>query len=284
MTHLIGMGDPRGPNTGLLIGGAYVPIDGLHIMSPHPSAPAWVGLSSRDYHLRPTRWVRQIMLHTTKGKWPQHVKPGKGSGGRDKVVADFWRGDPEHSAAQIVIDNDGTIVCLCDLMTIAAYHATTTNDWSIGIELYQEADGGIHAAVFDALVRLVRALCRIFRIPYQIAMRRYNGTIIPRMIHGGPDMVGIFGHHDCAWDFEKNTSTRGRGDPGDIAKLRLVDDGAEAFDFGSYGEIAAWKQRQRWLNMNRGERLVIDGIAGPGTMSALERHGFEHGRDIPLAA
>src|SRR5690606_41324392 len=62
------------------------------------------------------------------GLWPQHVIPGAGKGGRDRVVADFWRNDPTHSAAHLVVDTDGSVACLADLARDAAYHATVGGD------------------------------------------------------------------------------------------------------------------------------------------------------------
>ncbi len=268
--------------SGLLVAGLELEVPGVRVINSRDAA--WCKLDGGDYRKRRTPWVRQIIVHTTKGKWPQHVKPGAGPDGRDRVVADFWHKDPLHSAAHIVIDSDGSVACLADLAAVCAYHATTSNDWSVGIEIYQEADGGIYEAALVALEKLVPFVCETMSIPFQIAGDRYvGGRILERMKHGGPDCVGIFGHRDQAWDFENNTSARGRGDPGDEAYERLIAAGAEPMCFAGRGDLGAWKHRQLRLNL-WGEKLTVDGICGPSTYRAMQRRGFAHGREIDAAA
>ncbi|MDQ3295056.1 MAG: N-acetylmuramoyl-L-alanine amidase [Myxococcota bacterium] len=257
----------------LLVAGLEVSVPGLDIFSRRRTS--WAKLDPGDFRMRRTSWVRQIILHTTKGTHPQHVIPGKGPNGADKIVADFWRGDPEHSAAHIVIDRDGSVACLADLAAHCAYHATTSNDWSVGLELYQERNGGIYEAVLDAAVKLVPAICEILQIPFQIAGDDYAGKPIARMLTGGPDCVGIFGHRD-------NTDRRGRGDPGDEIYRRLIDAGAEPLWFAQRDDIEAWSRRQRRLVL-WGERLMVDGICGPSTLAAMRRRGFANGRELDAA-
>lgn len=263
---------------GLLIAGHVVDVPGVAIANPLDTA--WAKLDARDYRARRTPWVRQVIIHTTKGKWPQAVRLGKGPAGADKIVADFWRGDPNHSAAHIVVDRDGSVACLADLATACAYHATTSNDWSVGIELYQESDGTLYEAVLDACVRIVPVIGEALGIPLQVASRVYDGKPIGRMINGGPDCVGIFGHRDNAWDPVKQTSTRGRGDPGDVIYQRLIAAGAEPFDYAKKEDLFTWQRRQRALN-RLGEKLTVDGQCGPGTIAAMRRLGFSNGRAIP---
>jgi hypothetical protein len=258
---------------GLLISGVVVDVPGLEIINP-VDGPSWCRLSPSDYTRRRTSWIRQIIVHGTRGGWPQRVLPGAGPGGREQVVASFWRGDREHSAAQIVVDTDGSIACLCDLGRDAAYHATVSNDWSIGIEMAQLGTGDVYQATIDATVRLIRALCSLpeLTIPYQYAADRYAGRPIERMVDGGRDCVGVFGHRD-------NTSRRGRGDPGDAIFDELRRDGCEPIDFGWREDIQTWLPRQRRLAA-LGERLTIDGVAGPGTIRAMRRRGFVRGREL----
>lgn len=257
----------------LLIGGLYFAVPGLDIVAPG-EAP-WCRLDPRDYRTRRSSWVRQVIVHSTKGIWPQHVKPGAGPVGREKVVADFWRRDPQHSAAQLVIGSDGTVACLADLATVAAFHATVSNDWSVGIEVYQEADGGIYEAALASLRLLVPAVCDAMAIPFQIPTA-YRGRPLARMLNGGRDCVGVFGHRD-------NTHQRGRGDPGDIALAELELAGAERIDFDRREDISRWMRRQQWL-VNHGDRLVIDGVCGPATISAMRRRGLKDGHALDRAA
>jgi|SRR5688572_935766 len=263
-------------NNGVLINGRYEHVPGLNITSPGAGAPSWVKLNVGDYRARPRGadgWVRQVIVHTTKGVWPQTVLPGAGKGDRDKIVADFWNGDPEHSAAQVVFDNDGSIVCLCDLALVAAFHAGLSNNWSIGIEMYQELGGGVHEAVYQSMMIFVPWLCSRFGIAFQIPKGPYLGRPIDRMRNGGPDMVGVFGHRD-------NTHRRGKGDPGDEIGKRFAALGAEQLDFAANEDITVWTRRQSWLNAH-GARLKVDGIAGPGTIAAMRAQGFTRGADIP---
>src|SRR3954469_4835127 len=118
---------------GLLVNDKQIPVENLTIINPMDAD--WCRLDPKDHSKRPTTWVRQIILHTTKGNWPQSVIAGGGGGGKAKLVADMWRGDPKSSSAHLVIDNDGTVACLCDLATTQAFHATVSNAWSIGIEM-----------------------------------------------------------------------------------------------------------------------------------------------------
>lgn len=252
---------------GLLYNGRHVDVPGLNIISPGDEP--WAKLDKGDFRSRPTKWIRQIMCHTTKGVWPQKILPGVGPAHRAKLVADFWRGDPQHSAAPLVVGSDGIIACLADLFLIEAWHAGYSNPWSIGIEGYQEAGGGLYEAMLDSYVKLIVALCKLTGVQFQIPKRAYNGHPMKRMLMGGPDMIGVFGHRD-------NTEDRGRGDPGEELFLRLVAAGAEQFDFEAGEDIAVWKTRQTDL-IKQGYKLTSDGLPGPATVAALKASGVPDG-------
>lgn len=252
---------------GLLIGGKHVLVPGVDIISP--GEQPWATLASRDCKTRPTRWVRQITLHTTKGEWPQTVLPGAGPGGRDRRVADFWRESPRQSAAHIVVDNDGSAVCLADVLEVEAYHATVVNRWSVGIETYQEHEGVIYQAAITATVRIVAALCRALGIQFQIPAPPYRRGPLFVLEDGGPTTIGIFGHRDV-------TSDRGRGDPGDAIMSAVQGAGAEVFEFDRAQDRVTWRDRQRVLR-DQGHSLLVDGVPGPGTVKALRAAGYQDG-------
>lgn len=273
---------------GLLIAGVVEPVPGLVVYPPAgPPAfgPTWCTLDPGDYRERPTSWVRQIILHSTKGQWPQAIRPGSGPPGKAQIVADFWRGDPTHSAAHLVVDLDGSVACLCDLAYHEAYHAEGSNPWSIGIEMYQLNDGSLYEATLQATATLVEFLCGKFGIPLQhprgpyrnrplsrMEIMDHSDGIISRRQLGGPDLCGVFGHRD-------NTSNRGAGDPGDAIWRELAARGSEAIDFEAKEDILLGKERQAALNA-RGARLTVDGVCGPASWSAMRSLGFRRWRDV----
>lgn len=248
--------------TGLIIDGKPVVVDGLSVTNWHDDKRAALGAG--DCRKRRTPWVRQIILHTTKGIWPQHVIPGAGAPGKHLAVAEFWRGDPEHSGAHLVVGRAGEVSCLADLATVTAYHATASNEWSLGIETYQEGDGGIYQAALDSTIQLVLALARLFQIQLQVPGKPYRRAPMARMVDGGPSVVGVLGHRD-------NTHRRGQGDPGDEVFRRLVAAGAEPIITDGGDDLAIWTRRQRALGVRP------DGIPGPATAAALKARGFPGG-------
>lgn len=253
---------------GLLIGGIVHSVAGLDIVNP-VDGPSWCKLDPGDGRRRRTPWVRQVIVHGTRGGWPQNVLPGAGKGDRAKVVADFWRGDPTHSAAHLIVDTDGKVACLCDLASTTAFHATVSNEWSVGIEMAQLGAGDVYEATLGATVRLVAALCDLLGIPKQMP-DRYEGRPLKRLLDGGPDFAGVYGHRH-------NTDRRGRGDPGDAVFLELAAAGFERFDLDTGADLAAWKRRQAKLGVK------ADGIVGPGTMAALRAAGYASGRELDAA-
>jgi hypothetical protein len=275
--------------TGLLIAGKLYGVPGVRVLAPAGAGgPTWCALSPGDYRMRRGA-AHQVVLHTTKGDWPQHVIPGAGLGGRARLTADFWRNDPSSSAAHIVIDSDGTVACLADLAYACAYHATVSNEYSVGIELYQEPGGGIYEAVYSAAVPVVRTICSALGIPFQFVADPYTGHPLQRFLDGARDFYGVLGHRH-------NTEQRGRGDPGDEIFARLLAAGAEPVIAAHRQDIALGKARQAWLN-TADERarlaqpsnvgwipttpLVVDGIVGPASLAAARRQGYRSWREVP---
>jgi hypothetical protein len=253
--------------SGLLVNKQQIPVPDLAVINPDDAD--WCRLEAKDCAPRPTSWVRQIILHTTKGNWPQRVHAGRGAGGKARLVADLWRRGSSPSSAHIVIDNDGTVACLCDLATTSASHAAAGNTWSVGIEMYQESGNGIYEAVYDAAVKLIPALCRIFGIQFQIPKLPYSGVPLRRMVDGGELCVGVFGCRD-------HMESCGRGDPGDEIFARLATAGAESFDHDAGEDLEVWKARQTELNQ-RGAGLTVDGVPGASTVAALRAAGRQDG-------
>jgi len=277
--------------SGLLIAGKLVPVAGLNIIPPAShGGPAWAELDPGDYMMRPTPWIRQVIIHTTGGLWPQAVLPGKAPGGHAQQIAEMWSGADRgigkrvHSAAQLIVDFDGTVACLCDLASVAAYHAEASNPWSIGIEMSTWPHGEISEATLKATARLVDFLCwPTFPIPRQIPRGPYRNEPIARMEVtgskgtrsqlGGPTLCGVFGHRD-------NTSERGAGDPGDAIWKELDALGFERIDFHTFEDLLIGKERQAFLN-SRGARLKVDGVVGPASLLAATNQGYRNWSDVP---
>jgi N-acetylmuramoyl-L-alanine amidase len=229
-----------------------------------------------DARGRSTRWVRSIVLHTTKGvpgghdQRPQVIMPGLGADRGDDVrVAKFWSIEARPSGAHLVVDRDGSIICLADLSLEAAYHAGPVNDVSIGVEIYQGDDAELYDGQLEVVVRLVDWLTRRFGIQRQIP-HGYDRRPLTRLAAGGRNLVGVVGHRDV-------TERRGAGDPGNEIFRRLAEAGYERWDLEAKSDLGAWKQRQVALAAESQLSLDVDGIPGPGTCRALEALGRRHG-------
>lgn len=276
--------------TGLLINGSAVEVPGVHVLNVRDDAR--LRLDGSDCRARRTTWVRQVIVHSTGGKWPQPIRPGSGPGGEGLRYADIWHTEPVHSGAHILVESNGNAACLADLAITAAYHAEASNDWSVGIEMAQLPDGSLYQATIDATVAITRTICDTMSIPFQIHDATYHGEPLLRMeatdgTHrqqlGGLDCVGVFGHRD-------QTGQRGSGDPGDAIYTALVAGGAEQLDYSTGTDLRIGAARQRWLNAEanlRGETwspLVVDGLIGPRSLTRARQLGFARWRDVPQSA
>ena len=275
--------------TGLLINDRSVEVPGVHILNVHDDAR--LRLDGADCRARKTTWVRQVILHSTGGRWPQPIVEADGPGGEALRYADIWHTDPTHSGAHVLVESNGSAACLADLATACAYHAEASNDWSVGIEMYQRPDGGIHMATIRSTVAIVRTICEAMNIPLQLHAKVYANAPLLRMEAsdgphrhqiGGPDCVGVFGHRD-------NTSNRGQGDPGDAIYSALFAAGAEPLDYSTGVDLRIGAARQRWLNAEanrRGETLrplTVDGLVGPRSLERARQLVVPRWRDVPVA-
>ena len=218
------------------------------------------------------RRIRQIVLHTTQGLWPQAVLPGSGSGGGAWANIHHAQVDKKHAAAHLWIDTDGVVLCSADLYREQTWHAGSKhedgNPLSIGIEMVQRSDGALRRATLDSVVPLLDALTRhpLFRIQRQF-VDAYRGEINRFDINNGWDCVGIFGHRDIS-------AGRGRGDPGDAVFALLHDAGYESFNYLACDDLERWKSRQMVLGL-RGKS--IDGVPLDETCDLLAATGKKHG-------
>lgn len=252
---------------GLLIAGLIVPVPGVTIIGSHDAE--WAHLSPGDCRPRSEPWIRQVILHKTLAGKPEYVIPGKGPIGRVRWTAEFWQNEPKHSGAHGISGEDGLFACLADLIRVEAYDATVSNPYSIGFETRERADGAVYQAALDTTIAVTLATVEHVGIQLQVPKLPYKGRPLRRMLNGGKDCVGVFGHRD-------NTVERGQWDPGDWLFHALIAHGAEAFDFDAGEDVAVWKGRQAEL-VRRGHQLVVDGIPGPATTNALKQEGYRGG-------
>jgi peptidoglycan hydrolase-like protein with peptidoglycan-binding domain len=197
-------------------------------------------------------------------------RSGEAATGAEDTV-ETWAKDPAYSAAQLVSGHDGELVQIADLLFVETFHATTSNAYSVGIETKELAGGGFYEAAAHTTIAATIAGCDALGIQKQMPrLGWYRGQPIRRMINGGHDCVGVFGHRD-------NTDRRGRWDPGDYLFQLLAAHGFEQFDYDAGEDIATWKARQLALNQQLGTRLVVDGIPGAATRAALLAAGYKNG-------
>ena len=193
--------------------------------------------SKRDFTERKEA-VKSICLHTRMGVWPQKVVPEVKNRRWDEVGVQRGSADDRTASWHISIDADGSFVCHLDLITIQAYHASQTNPYSIGIEMYQELDGTITEATLQTCVAICEAITSELCIKRQYpssdkimqefarpdgSWHKYRKRAYMKGGKSGKEYSGVFGHRNA-------TRNRGRGDPGDIIFERLAQVGYTQVD------------------------------------------------------
>lgn len=258
--------------SGLLIAGTLHEVPGVDVIGPHEQQ--WAHLSPGDYRMRrgsPT----MMILHTTKGVHPQRIVNTPGPRGRAERTAEMWSDDPEYSGAHGVTGSDGVAACLADLVFVAPHHATVSNPYAVGWEVYQEAAGVIHLPAIVATVAICDVVADVLELPRQFHRLPYSGHPLKRFADGGRGCYGFFGHRD-------NTERRGRGDPGDGIFVALENAGWEPLDFEHHQDLEVGARRQKKLNA-MGAHLAVDGFFGPASVREMRRRGFRNGRELDAA-
>lgn len=219
---------------------------------------------TNDKGLRPSgSWIRGIVIHTTRGTHPQPIRPGHGNPGGAAANVGYWNHSPACASSHLLVDSDGTVIQTCDLITYQTWHATSVNPVTVGIEVVQGSDGSLYQDQITTVVALVDLLTAALGIQRQIPTA-YSGPI-DRLVHGGHDVVGIYGHRDQSAD-------RGRGDPGDAIFDALALAGYERMDFKTGQDLTCWKDRQKFLGLTD-----LDGVPGPATVKALQSKNYRDG-------
>lgn len=257
---------------GFISDGKIVPLHGRDIFNWHDDPGLRLRMGQDGRSRTNGAWVRSIIVHTTKGipysrdPRPQKIIQGKGMpSNRARGLINMWSTDGKYSGAHFLVDHDGTVYNFADCQTEMAYHATTMNQVSIGIEMYQGRDAELYSEQLASTADLIDTLTAHFRIQRQMP-DRYRGEV-SRLALGGKDCVGVFGHRD-------QTDNRGAGDPGRAIFDTLATRGYEAFDFTRKQDIDVWTKRQASLGIAPDD---CDGIPGPATAALLRRKGYGHG-------
>ncbi len=239
-----------------------------------------IGLLNRaDWRPRPANtWVRGIVLHTRMGR-PVLVRNGQGPNlGWDEVVGGRFSADQREASCHIAIDADGSYACLADLQNVVAYHAEQVNEITVGIEMYQAADGGVWESTLRAAVDIVDVITRAMGIQRQFPLeksicRRFarpsvgtTKTSKLAYVQGGArgrDFCGVYGHRNV-------TRNRGLGDPGDEVFDLLRQAGYEGFLVDHGDDLDVWSERQKQLGMAEDD---CDGI-----VNTITRNQIVHSR------
>lgn len=270
---------------GLLINRQLVSVPDVKVVGPR-EVP-WNYLPDGDSRPRTAGdgspiWCRQWFLHKTIADDPEVIEPGAGpSDGAQRTITGWQRewaqtiGAGKYRGAALVTSHDGVVYQLVDLALTETFHATVSNPYSVGQEVCELPGGKSYQAAMDSTVACVITGCEAMGIQLQMPkLGSYTGHPITRMLHGGPDMVGVFGHRD-------NTEERGRWDPGDELFEMLAQAGVEQFDFAAGEDRKVWSERQTDLNAMLGKKLgkplTCDGVPGPATRAALALAGYRSG-------
>lgn len=255
-------GTVPGVGTGIILGGKRERPPGLECTN-WLDDPVLRLRKGEDFRERRETWIRQIVLHTTRGipggndQRPQDIRPGLGPPvGAGERAARWWSKDPTAAGAHLVVDHDGHVFCCVDLIREAAQHASQANQTSVGIEIYQGKDAELYEGQLGAVVRLVDWLTLRLGIQRQIP-HRYLGPV-RRLLDDLSDVVGVLGHRDLS-------RNRGAGDPGSAVFYRLGMALYDPMDFSISEDRDIWRRRQREMGMAQ-----ADGIPGPKTVARLK--------------
>jgi len=255
--------------TGLILGGRKTQIPSVTVLN-YEDAPQFK-MSREDGEARGAdEAIRLIVLHTTTGSMPQHLRPGKGPvGDLAERNARYWATSTRQASAHLVIDRDGSVIQIADLLRSITYHAGNreVNHHSIGIELAIGSDGILYEGQMEALMVILDTLTRHPEIPVP---RQY--AIGPWPIANIASFRGIISHRDVG--------NRGEGDCGPVPYTYLERARYDAVNVSLGADRSLWRTRQAQLNQQlytadaHATPLKLDGDPGPATWALSKR--FHH--------
>jgi len=164
-----------------------------------------------------------IVLHTSRGA-VGGVREGSRASTQAERLARYQASTARDVSWHLTVDTDGTVLQQCDLSSWMAWHASSANGWTIGIECVQHPDSGdLWTVQLDALVRVCDSVCSVLQIPRTVPVdasgRPHSGVVRAwqeRSEGGrGERFSGLVGHRNL-------TRQRGPGDPGDAVFESLL--------------------------------------------------------------
>lgn len=256
--------------SGAILGGRKVQIPGVTVLNYEDAPPFKMSAEDGEDRVADER-VSLIVLHTTTGQMPQTLVPGVGPvGDLAERNARYWATNASQASAHLIVDRDGSVIQIADLLKKITYHAgnRVVNHKSIGIELAIGKDGILYEGAMRALIALLDFLTRQpgIEVPRQYAIGPWPIANI------GSEFRGIISHRDVG--------NRGEGDCGPVPYRFLAEAGYEALNVSQGAHRALWRTRQAQLNQElyRAEPtapfLALDGDPGPATWALSKR--FHH--------
>lgn len=196
----------------LILGGKRLEVPGTRVTS-------WLDEPKRVPQVRDGR-VRAsvptaIVLHTSRGV-PGVIRPGARASGVAEALARYQATTERDVSWHLTVDTDGEVLQSCDVVSWLAWHASSANGWTVGIELAQHPDSGdLWSAQVDALVAVCDVICRELGIPRCVPVDASGQPFVgpvrawQEKSEGGRGerFVGLVGHRNL-------TRNRGPGDPG----------------------------------------------------------------------
>jgi len=202
--------------------------DGIQIEVPGWPSTSWLDEPAlrlklpEDGAARRTR-PRSIGLHTTRGTMPQPLisEPAADKDCTARATVRAWRIEKRQAGAHLLVDADGEILCVADVVREMSYHTPRLNTVSIGIEVVQRRkDGALFEPQLRATVALVRLLCGLFLIEQRVIWPMPRAPLPAVQMQ---QYSGVFGHRDV-------DANRGKGDPGELLPQALLQAGFRADD------------------------------------------------------
>lgn len=267
---------------GLIVDGKEYSVPGLEIINFRDNPKVRLRMGNDGTKRAKTRWVRGIVQHVTGGptgkgyrtpeeQWALIVAGRSSSVELAEAIVNYWTFSNDHGGAHLIVDSDCTVIQTADLLTEIAYHATSVNWCTVGIENVRgRKDGKQYRDALDTDVTLTDAVSRLLGIQRQFHKPYRPWKPVLRIKNGAEDVVGTYGHRD-------QTDGRGPEDPGYPLFDLLEQAGYEPFDYTQNEDLEMWKQRQTQLKQDGYYVGTVDGIAGPGTWKALKLAGYPSG-------